>query len=91
MTQREERESPAPAPRGRPRGPLKLGRIVATPGALTALSRAGQRAADFLLRHQRGDWGDVDADDAAANDRAAAGGGEQVLSAYRLRTGTPLW
>jgi hypothetical protein len=70
---------------------LELGRIVATPGALTALSRAGQRAADFLIRHQRSDWGDVGPDDAAANDRASAAGDERVLSAYRLRTGVRIW
>jgi hypothetical protein len=79
------------AVRGRAPGRLELGRIVATPGALTALSRAGQRAADFLVRHQRGDWGDVDAHDAAANDRADTTGGERVLYAYRLRTAVRVW
>lgn len=91
MTKRDQTESPSPALRARVPVRLELGRIVATPGALTALSRAGQRAADFLVRHQRGDWGDVGRDDAAANDRAATAGDERVLSAYRLRTGTRIW
>ena len=38
-----------------PRFPL--GRLYATPGALEALSEAGQEASEFLYRHQHGDWG----------------------------------
>ncbi len=34
-----------------------LGQTCATPGALDALSDAGQEAALFLHRHQTGDWG----------------------------------
>jgi hypothetical protein len=33
-----------------------LGRTVATPGALEALEEAGQMPAEFLRRHQTGDW-----------------------------------
>ena len=92
MAKREEVKTPqGSAPRVRSPVRLELGRIVATPGALTALSRAGQRAADFLVRHQRGDWGDVGRGDAAANDRAGTAGDGRVLSAYRLRTGVRLW
>jgi hypothetical protein len=36
---------------------LPLGQIVATPGALEALARAGQEAKLFLERHASGDWG----------------------------------
>ena len=32
-----------------------LGRVVATPGALAALARAGQGPAEFLARHGAGD------------------------------------
>jgi hypothetical protein len=38
-----------------------LGRIVARPGALEALGTYPQEAYPFLLRHQSGDWGEVDA------------------------------
>ena len=41
-------------------------------------------------RHRAGDWGEVDAADAAANDRAVSEG-ERVLSAYTLKDGTRLW
>jgi hypothetical protein len=33
-----------------------LGRILATPGALRALERANQSAAEFLARHSARDW-----------------------------------
>jgi hypothetical protein len=45
----------------------------------------------LLSRHRSGDWGDVDAADAAANTRAAVEGDERVLSAYTLKDGTRLW
>ena len=40
-----------------------LGRIVATPGALEALHNARQDARELLVRHVRGDWGTLSADD----------------------------
>ncbi|MHB8413368.1 MAG: hypothetical protein ACYDDI_15680 [Candidatus Acidiferrales bacterium] len=36
-----------------------LGQIVATPGALAALEKAGQQPHEFLARHVHGEWGDV--------------------------------
>jgi hypothetical protein len=35
---------------------FSLGQMVATPGALEALQRAGQSATEFLQRHAKGDW-----------------------------------
>jgi len=32
-----------------------LGQVVATPGALAALEKAGQQPGDFLARHASGD------------------------------------
>ena len=69
---------------------LDLGQVVATPGALVALERTGQNPALLLARHGRGDWGEVDAEDKAANDRAVVHG-ERVLSAYTLEGGRRLW
>jgi hypothetical protein len=40
--------------------------------------------AGCLARHLAGDWGDVDADDAAANDHALRHGRGRLLSAYEL-------
>jgi hypothetical protein len=62
-------------PTPQPTTPLprfSLGQTVATPGAVDALRRSGQSPADFLARHQRGDWGDIPAGDAALNDEAVA-------------------
>src|SRR6185437_5738809 len=97
------------------RGPLEsrrirfpLGRLYATPGALSALAKNGvsekpysaQCAEDqaspialalpYVRRHAGGDWGDVDGEDANANDEALKCG-SRVLSAYELRTGERLW
>lgn len=60
---------------------FQLGRLLATPGALEAIEVSGQTAADFLARHAAGDWGDVDAEDAAANE-AALLDGSRLLSVY---------
>jgi hypothetical protein len=36
-----------------------LGKITVTPGAVQALSEAGQHAITFLERHVTGDWGEI--------------------------------
>ena len=71
-----------------PRFPL--GKVVATPGALIALEAAAANPADFLERHQHGDWGEVDDFDRRANDRAVHSGG-RILSAYHTGRGEKLW
>ena len=71
-----------------PRFPL--GSIVATPGALAALDRAGDTATAFLRRHVSGDWGELDSDDRAENERSVARG-LRLLSAYALSDGTRIW
>lgn len=60
-----------------------LGRTVATPGALGALRRAGILPSQLLVKHQCGDWGELDAEDRAANDRAVSEG-TRILSAYHV-------
>jgi hypothetical protein len=62
-----------------------LGNIVATPGALDLLDRTGTNAATVLARHQRGDFGTVNAEDVRAN-RDAIVNGSRILSAYLLAT-----
>ena len=47
-----------------------LGQVVATPGALAALTQAGDEANALLERHARGDWGEVDPHDRNANNHA---------------------
>jgi len=60
-----------------------LGRIVATPGALTALGNAGVDPVELLTRHLSGDWGDLDAHDRLENERGLRHG-LRLLSAYGL-------
>ena len=67
-----------------------LGQLLATPGAINAMIEADQNAAEFLRRHAAGDWGTVDAEDWAANDRAIELH-ERILSAYTLKNGARLW
>ena len=75
---------------------FKLGRIVATPGALEALENNQQNAGTFLFRHQTGDWGELCDEDKRANEIAVAHEGDpgrqqRVLSSYVLDDGTKIW
>ncbi|MFP3477983.1 hypothetical protein [Burkholderia ambifaria] len=60
-----------------------LGRVLATPGAIDLLDRAGTNVDDLLRRHLRGDWGVVCSADARANNLAVVNG-RRILSAYEL-------
>jgi hypothetical protein len=70
--------------------PFPLGEVVATRGALAALEAAGQSPIEFLVRHLRGDWGEVCPEDWQANDEAVEAG-DRLLSAYRTSLGERLW
>ncbi len=71
--------------------PLGLGQVVATPGALAALTASGSPAWQYLVRHASGDWGDVDVEDFEANNQALVHG-ERILSAYTLvDNATKIW
>ncbi|HET8925261.1 MAG TPA: hypothetical protein VFN26_19925 [Candidatus Acidoferrum sp.] len=68
-----------------------LGQIVATPGALAALEKAGQTPLDFLSRHVRGDWGELDEHDRKENELSLKRG-FRLLSSYRVSSGdTKVW
>jgi len=69
---------------------FNLGRLLATPGALSALEQSGQSPSEFLSRHAVGDWGDLCDDDKQANDNALVDG-SRLLSAYRTTKGIKLW
>jgi hypothetical protein len=87
------RDGPSPvAPRTTPTRAVRfpLGRIVATPGALRALAAANADPVRYVARHASGEWGDLDADDRAANEQALRDGA-RLLSAYRLPDGERLW
>src|SRR2546430_15289342 len=68
-----------------------LGQIVATPGALAALAKAGQTPLDFLTRHVCGDWGELDPDDQKEN-ALSLKRGFRLHSSYRTSSGdTKVW
>jgi hypothetical protein len=67
-----------------------LGQVVATPGALDALDRAGQDSWEFLRRHASGDWGDISEADRKENELSLREG-FRLLSAYTLADGTRIW
>lgn len=66
---------------------VSLGTIVATPGALAAIS--GLAISLAIKRHRYGDWGNVCEEDRAANDDALREGG-RLLSVYD-HEGTAFW
>ena len=70
---------------------FSLGRIVATPGALTALEKVGQTPLDYLQRHAKGDWGEVLGEEDAQANAAALVHGTRLLSSYLLPDETKLW
>ncbi len=72
-------------------GPLPLGRVLATPGALRALSEAGEDPLRLLARHATGDWGDLDGHDRRENRRSLRNGW-RILSSYPVgEDGKKVW
>jgi len=67
-----------------------LGRIVATPGALRALTEASVSPAVLLGRHESGDWGELSAEDVRENE-ASLMHGWRLLSAYPLSNREKVW
>lgn len=79
-----------PRPSTHQRARFVLGSIFATPGALEALRNAGTTPAEFLSRHQSGDWGDVCDEDAAENE-LALGRHLRLFSVYHLNSDVKIW
>lgn len=66
------------------------GRLVATPGALALLDGASKSPLEFLSRHLRGDWGDLDPEDKIENELSLKHG-FRLLSSYRVNKTEKLW
>jgi hypothetical protein len=62
---------------------LDLGQIVSTPAVLAHLEKHAVFPAALLSRHQHGDWGNVDPEDAKANDQAVLSGA-RVISSFHV-------
>lgn len=69
---------------------FSFGQVLSTPGALEALEEASTSPISLLLRHGRGDWGELDSEDKRLNDQAVREG-SRILSAYILQTGIKVW
>jgi hypothetical protein len=69
---------------------FSLGQIVATPGALAALEKAGQQPQEFLSRHVCGQWGELSEEDRREN-QFSLERGFRLLSSYRTNAGDRLW
>jgi hypothetical protein len=63
--------------------PLPLGRVLATPGAITLIREAGEHPFDYLARHATGDWGDLCEDDRRENE-VALKHGWRIVSSYTV-------
>ena len=67
-------------------GPLPLGKVVATPGALNVLLEAGEDPVRYLTRHSSGDWGDLDVHDRRENELSLKHGW-RIVSSYPIGDG----
>ena len=67
---------------------FQLGRIVGTASAVTAIPQDEILLA--LQRHQTGDWGEVERDDRAENERSLLEG-ERLVSIYRSLAGVKFY
>ena len=67
---------------------FRLGKLVATPGALNA-APSQEALMNLVQRHASRDWGDLDAHDKEANEIAVREG-LRILSAYELE-GIRFW
>lgn len=69
---------------------VRHGSVVTTPAALRKMLTNGVDPYRLLNRHCIGDWADMDAEDQAANRKAAADG-SRVFSAYKLNEKERVW
>jgi len=68
---------------------FRLGHILATPGAMSVLGFGSGTLARVLEAHARGQWGNIDEEDAATNEEALQHGA-RLLSAYII-DGQKVW
>lgn len=74
---------------------LKLGQTVVTAGVAHMLEQKflvpEAIIGPMIDRHRTGDWGELDSEDWAMNDKAVETGQDRVLSAYLLADDTKVW
>ena len=67
-----------------------LGQVFVTVGAREALEESNQQPFDFLLRHQKGDYGMVGKEDWQENNFSVKAG-FRILSAYKTAKEVKIW
>tara|TARA_E500000305_G_scaffold111956_2_gene130373 strand:- start:125246 stop:125587 length:342 start_codon:yes stop_codon:yes gene_type:complete len=67
-----------------------LGKIVATPGAIQELEKAGKQPETYLRRHQAGDWRDCCAEDKRVNEQSLHTG-MRIISVYFISADQKIW
>lgn len=65
-------------------------RILMTAGAGDAFESVPEDPRDYLDRHFAGDYGEMDAEDVATNERSIQTGA-RIMSAYTLSSGVRIW
>ena len=69
---------------------FQTGQILATPGALEALSESSHSPAEFIDRHCNCDFGDLSEEDRHMNEMALVDG-SRIFYAYKTRNDTKIW
>jgi hypothetical protein len=83
-------------PRGDDRGQLEnqplfeLGQLLMTSGVAELVQQEGLDPIPFIIRHGKGNWGDLDAEDLRANE-IALNTGSRLFSSYNLSNNRKLW
>ena len=71
---------------------FRVGKLVATPGALDAFTQSGDNPAVILARYVTGDWGEMCDEDKKTNDHAvSAEDPGRLMACYKLSDGTRVW
>jgi hypothetical protein len=73
-----------------PKPLFALGRVVATPGALNAMTKLDIVPLALIHRHVTGDWRDLRAEGQRQN-RLAIRSGLRIFSSYKLSASTKIW
>lgn len=69
---------------------FKPGRIFATPAAVEVIADANVSVVSLLIRHIRGDWGDLAESDRQQNE-LSVDAGLRILSSYVLPNQQTVW
>ena len=89
MTDHESNGQPSPPPPAAPREPsfaplFALGQLLATPSALRTLEAFGVDPLSLVVRHVRGDWGDLCTSDSQLNEAALIDGASRIGALWRI-------